>query len=935
MNKISPFLAVVLTASTHFAIAAPEGKALLSVDTGSTITKVRTARAGEKSLVVASTYEGGILSMNDCGEIAWEKELSGLVNHDVFCADINGDGIDEILAANGDGSIYCLNSKGEIQWTFKENDAPMYSVCVISKAGVPYVVCGGFDKNLYYLDASGKKVKAIASITYSQEKPWQWADLVSPKEREHTANFIRPIKQKDGTEILAVIGQIAQTSTGSLYLFQPLEEKPFKISKIESRRPIGSFTTTDTDGDGTEEVLLGTADSLSGVSFVSIDISNGEQKQTMLSSLRKQIEGFGYRVAQPEVIAKGNSWEYFVLYGSRIVLAGPDADMKKAEVLTSRYSFNDMCKDPVSGKIILASAQSGGSCVHIIDPANPEWKNSYENLAPPGKIQSILDNTARVREELAGFKKPSHERDPLPVWLMSDGFPTEHSEKVASDIIANYKSPVFLGGRHQGRVESFDRSSMESERYRERRDKRKRYDLTQQEVLDTIIPEYQGVPGIAYWGGHGNDPNYYQVSTTKKIIDAANGKKTVLIFPEIQDQTDSFPWLMNYLIYPLAEYGESRNTNLYIRSKNTFWHGDVYLPGWSRLIAGEFPHVFVPAMEESHSKTMDVSVGARMGIWASGAVDSWGARCARDNASWDKTREHSHQMLPNHFLRHMIYNVSSGAQYLDNFPVDQDYMSLLWELIAKGALYVPKREELVSINPVHLSMKSPDEHFLNEGGNAHWTVFFDAKSEEENKMVFSRMNGSWKGARITEWDFSRYASGVGERRLNYLPPYPHGTVLITPPQEGVFSDPKAPRGKLTDHLHPLYKSITKEYITDGRNYYSADGTETFAAEEYYRVIAADIEKGAEKLPLTVSGENVAWVVAQTAPKHLRLTLVDGGYINPGDRKAKVQFGSVVPKLMTELMSGESFRADDPKSVEIEIPCGSFRFIDIELETELK
>ena len=43
-----------------------------------------------------------------------------------------------------------------------------------------------------------------------------------------------------------------------------------------------------------------------------------------------------------------------------------------------------------------------------------------------------------------------------------------------------------------------------------------------------------------------------------------------------------------------------------------------------------------------------LSLAARMGLWTSGVVDDWGARCARDNASFDRLRQHSHQMLPNH-----------------------------------------------------------------------------------------------------------------------------------------------------------------------------------------------------------------------------------------------------------------------------------------------
>jgi hypothetical protein len=254
-------------------------------------------------------------------------------------------------------------------------------------------------------------------------------------------------------------------------------------------------------------------------------------------------------------------------------------------------------------------------------------------------------------------------------------------------------------------------------------------------------------------------------------------------------------------------------------------------------------------------------------------------------------------------------------------------------LIAKGALYVPKRNEILSISPVHLSMKEPDHHFLNDGANVKWTAFYDEEFENNNAFVMSRLNGTWPGAPVTEWDFSRYAAGVKERKLNFLAPYPNGLVLITPPQKGAFAEKNVPRGKLTDHLHPMYKNIMKEFITDGRNYYSADGKQTYKADEYYKVVENEIKNSAKKLPITVSGD-VAWVVAQTSPKNLRLTIIDNGYVNPEKSFAKVVVNGIKVAKIKDILNNEEFKINKSNQLEIEIPLGSFRFIDIELKEVL-
>lgn len=387
-------------------------------------------------------------------------------------------------------------------------------------------------------------------------------------------------------------------------------------------------------------------------------------------------------------------------------------------------------------------------------------------------------------------------------------------------------------------------------------------------------------------------------------------------------------WLTKTLIYPIADCAREHNSKLFIRSKHLFWLGDIYEPQWTKLVSGEYTDVFVPSMEETTDKSMELSLSGRLGIWMSGATDSWGSRCARDNPSYNRLRQHSHQNLPNHFLRNMIYHISYGAQYLDNFAVDQEYMSILWELIAKGALYVPKRNEIVSFNPVRLTVIHPDAGWLDEGNNVKWCNFYDEDKEKENKWVTGHLNGSWPGAPITEWDFSKYAANAIDRRTNFISSYNNGMVLFAPPY-----DKNAPRGTFEQYLNPIYKGKTKEFFTDGRYYYSdVNKTKKYSPDEYYKVVAEAIEEGTNIMPLTVKGE-VGWVAAQSAPKHIRLTIIDGGYLNPSDKDVVIKTGSADVKSITDILSGEKFYSNG-NEFKMNIKCGLFRFLDVELNKEL-
>ncbi len=921
-------VAVWLTPSLLRAEVVDNG-GIRSIDTHHTISKVRTATISGKENIVATTYDGAVLCYDMEGNKLWENELSGYMNHDLHCEDVDGDGQDEVMAANADGSLYCIDNDGSLKWEFQPNNAPMYSVTSLVKSRRYYVVCGGYDLNHYYLDGkTGRMLKSIPSSGYSIEKPWG-TDV--PPKGLCTVNFLRRFKNENGKDMIALHGvQHSMSGAGSIYLFEPLAVEPYEIIKFKDGATFGSMSIDSISGP-IQRLLFGASSMLDKAIIASAEIDKSESdKHYYMSKLAKgNIDSFGYRVVQVEPYIDGAKAKYFVLFGSRVVLTDVDNTTGVGEVLASKYSYNDMCKHPKENKIILASAQSGGSCIHVIDLDNSEWKNTYKNLQPIGKIASILDNSDKLKSQIEGFNKPSWETSERPtVYFMSD---YSDGDKNIKDIHANYESPIFLNSPWTNNVqspESWNRDAMPNEFFRNRRDTRKSYSWTQEQVLNWFKPNIASkYKGIAMWGGHGNDPYYYSLETDKKMIDLTQAdQRTVLIYPEMEGQGSDYAWMMNDLMYPLAKHcQENGNAKLFIRSKNIFWQANIYEAHWGDLISGKYSDVFIPSMEETSDKTMEMSVSGRLGMWCSGATDQWGSRCARDNTSFDRLRQHSHQMLPNHFLRTMVYQISMGATYLDNFNVDQEYMSLLWKMIAKGLLYVPNRNEILSINPVHLAILHPDEEYLEDGTNVKWTTFYESDKDSPD-MVFSRLNGTWPGAATTDWDFSRYAAGVKDRRLNFLPPYNEGLVLMTPPYDSAAS-----RQALTDYLHPMYSSIMKTYYTDGRSYYSdSNKSQKYSAKTYYSTIKSEISKASQKLPITVDGE-VAWVSAQSAPNHIRLTIIDGGYLNPSDKEVTINFNTVNPIKITNLASGEDLTSNGAKSIAVTVPCGLFLFLDITLD----
>ncbi len=918
---------------------------IVSVDTGHTLTKVRYANYNNKSIVVASTYEGGVVAYSNAGKPLWENTLSGYMNHDLWSADITNDNKDEILVANADGSIYCLSDTGEILWKFKKNDAPMYAVTVIKDKGKNYIVAGGYDTNIYYLDDKGKLIKTLPTSTYSKAKAWFKRDTTEvtkdtrlPKNNIEIANFLRPIKDKNGNSILVVHGAInSMQSSGYLHFFSPLADKPLKtITLKEGKSPIGDLRIVDADNDGYEDVVLGST-KMKGQNVSIYSLAKDQQITYPLPKLNKAFGEFGYRVAQTEIIKNHDKNQLFILYGDlftvlpiTIANAKDKSNAKDTvKIYRGNYSYSDLWRDPLTGNLLLASAQSGGSSFHVINTSSSTWRESLESLSATGRLAEILNNTEALKSKLANYKANKNVNKKNPVYLMSD---YQKTQKKQIDLVTeSYESPIFLGYGSLG-SEGYDRSVIKNKVYRGKQDKRQKYNLSQEQILNRAKSLYFDTPGAAFWGGHGNDPFFRSLDTHKKTLSISGDKKTVMIFPELAKYDDNFEYVLSDFLFPLADEFKKFDANIFLRNKHIFWQSMIYKRGWANLVSGNYADVFVPAMEETTDKSMDLSISSRAGLWASGSVNQWGTRFSRDNTSFDRLRQHSHQMVPNLALRQFVYHIANGATFINNFAYDNEYLYVLWDLIGKGILYTPKASEILSYSPVHLSMLEPDGHYVDEGNNVKWLNIFDQKIEDDNPMVFSRLNGSWPGAAVTQWDYSRFASGVKDRRLNYLPAQPHGMVLITPPQGGVFADKKAKRGRLSDNLHPIYKNIMTEFYTNGRDYVSADGKEKYSAKTHYKKVAQTINEKSRLLPVIVKGD-AAWVVAQVAPTTLRLTLVDGGYINPKSSTVNVQFNGITPTKVIDVIDNVVFAVKNNQTT-IQIPAGLFKFIDIQLAKPL-
>ena len=196
-------------------------------------------------------------------------------------------------------------------------------------------------------------------------KPWgKPGEKRFPEESRHIANFIRTVRGPDGNEVLAVHGMLNSNSTsGSVYLFEPMADTPFHtIPKLPGSRPYGDFSISDINGDGTDEITLGTSITIQNSAVVRIDLRNYEKRVLDLSGFWREVGGNGYRVAQAVSFGAPGNQQILIAFGSRIIVSPPDFSLSDDGVWVNLY-----------GSSVLDTELPGGGVVKLTQETDFPW----------------------------------------------------------------------------------------------------------------------------------------------------------------------------------------------------------------------------------------------------------------------------------------------------------------------------------------------------------------------------------------------------------------------------------------------------------------------------------------------------------------------------------------------------------------------------------
>ena len=851
------------------------------------------------SVVMAAALDGTTLCYTHGGNLLWKNDTNHSLPLDLAVADLNGDGRDETLVASADGSLYAFGHSGELKWQFRR-EPPLIQVCpVTNKDQGTVILTGGIEKKLYALSVDGE-------VLHTVEFPY-------PVRHIRSGNFLG-----DGKNYAAVVTAKNDRSRYFLQLFDPVSLKPiwekpvglattnptegtkFFVPWAGYRVAVFSLLTIDINDDGSDEILLTDHFEKKGIFYA----YNGRGEKILTSS-SKRIRGRAYRMnLLTRVTMPDSKQERIVgLFGNQLIVY--DLAGKIEQILDASYALSCAAFDDKTGTLFLGSSISGGDGIYALDLNQPGWQKAFQNLKPVGRLAQVEKNLATLAEQIERYERPPYQRPPKPTTVITGRSADENRELYSSE--HNYKNVSFV--QFNLLTEDYDRDILKAP-WDKQRETRHKYDKTAEQIVAFAREREQRGEPFALWAGHGNDPFYMRLTTIQAILEAAPTTCRALVFPEMERTDDAMEYAVRTHIVPIAELCRRHGTaKIVLRNKNIFFNASCYLDFWRKiLLGGQYSDIFIPSMEETNGRTQAISLSGRMGLWLTGHFDRISGRAVTDNANFSRFWEWGAQQNLSHLMRSMVLRTSLGADTIlvNIYQGDPRSLAPLYRMLEKGVIAIPEREELLSVADLCLGMKRPSETFLKHGKNGHLISGYEPRSTE---MVFDRMDCYWGGAPTNASDFSNYAMGSRSRMLNFLPTNPYGLIASIP----ATTDLKA---------SPFFRSML---ITDGKVFYN-DQDQPVSAADYKATALAALRESASRLPVRVEGE-VAWTVIRLGPKHVRVTLIDPGYISPADREAKIILQHLNAIAGRDALTDERLSIDE-NTVSLTVPAGVLRVVDV-------
>ncbi|MFI3321931.1 MAG: hypothetical protein R3Y50_05345 [Rikenellaceae bacterium] len=882
------------------------------VTDGNGIRNVINADIAGKEMLYISEIDSSVALYTAEGKKVWSKsvENSGL-NFEIVAAEITGDSEDDLLLANGNGSVYAFSSKGELLWQYTpDTKVRLSEVAVVGKGKNAKIFTGGNNFILYEVDANGKELSQTA--------------IKGTVRKIESGNFI----DKDKESLFVFTYEHDKYRSSFFGYIDPTTKEIVKSGSISDVYKGGimvqDLKVSDLNNDGKDDLLF------SGASGGAICFGmDGNLKPIFtFEATREDSQRYAYGKS---VSLTPYRDEIIVQYGGVIYLINNRGEfLSKSGAPYRGIIYNDLVFLSDTKKLIGAGQIGGDNSLYYYDLTDSKWSRTEQQIA--GRQLEVVENVETLYNQALNFERPSYQKKSDKSYRMMLGAAIIEDDQVhwvetKSDPKMSWldSNVAKLDGGNLDIIteyivtENYDRTALVASlgEIALRKDTRKPYTLTQKQIVDWAAEQEKNGNNFSIWAGHGSDPLFMDITTLEKIVEVAPTCCYGFLYAEMQNTEDNrVKYFVETCVPRLATAIRKNKSNakLYFRYKNMFWAADCHTDLWRKMFfSGEYADILVPSAEDTNNRLQDSNFSGRVGMFASGYVDDYAMRLVDDNPTSWRPLSPGGQRSVSPYLRNAALMMAYGCRYGVLFDInyfEEPGYNALFALMKSGVLPVVDKEDILSIGSWHLMGDVDVEYHESNINNGHDLTPY---LEEDNNKVFSNAGVHWCGATVPEYDYSKMM-GVDYRWLNFMPTMPNGMIPIT-----------------DKDYEPILKKNKADYCMSNVSVGYIKGKEV-EAKEFGSYMKNIVEKGAKKMIMRVEG--ASWGLIKIDDTHARLVLVDSGYIDPKDNKATIYFQTKKPISGIDILTKEKFSTQNSDKLEVVVPAGTMRFIDFEYSDSL-
>jgi hypothetical protein len=339
------------------------------------------------------------------------------------------------------------------------------------------------------------------------------------------------------------------------------------------------------------------------------------------------------------------------------------------------------------------------------------------------------------------------------------------------------------------------------------------------------------------------------------------------------------------------------------------------------MFKGQRTEVLYGSTEDSNSRTPEINLLGRSGLWMAGLLHNWQVSCIGDLFSYCRFHQWEYPKHGHPYLRLLVAHTVLGGNHFHFRPphkrpqgdgyvwLDQGAESyqIFLHMVGKGIVFPPQREQMVGVARVGIAMHNPPMKWLEDAHNGHSPNRWKNDPQMHN-AVLPHLGCLW-GNTPTPPHALQKVLLEKERQFGYqVPATPYGIPLIVPAHADLSRVP----------------FVEQWWHTDGIYAWKENGPK-LTGRDAAQAIQADFERAADKLPFRATGHVFLHTLKLSGSTH-RLYLIDPGWLDPADRNVTLNVQLEGNVTIQDVLSGETFPVAD-RTTHFIVPAGTFRILD--------